>query len=184
MKKIAIILFLIATTLLVTACEKKEQSYNYKIDEKPSSIAVDSEKASQYEASSNIKEKPIKSSKIIEIPITTTSNEISTTKYVKVHEESSLQEKMQIIIDTISEIGFNDLPMNVKVYGKNIARIELIEHNSSQKSRVTWKDDYLNEDTKEYTINTIVKNILQEEYKGEWIEKIQLYYEGELIEID
>lgn len=172
MKKIAIVLFLIATTLLVTACEIKEQSYNNLVDEKTSKQNV----------INNVKDEHIKT---IKIPIITTSNDLNETKYIEVNENSSIQEKMKIIVDAISQEAFNNLPMNVKVYSKkNIAKIELIEHESSNKSRVTWKDDYLNEDTKEYTINTIVKNILQEEYKGEWIEKVQLYYNGELIEID
>ena len=37
---------------------------------------------------------------------------------------------------------------------------------------------------KEYTLNVILKNILQEEYKGNWIENIQLYYQGELISLN
>ncbi|MGL4914579.1 MAG: hypothetical protein ACRC3Y_19340 [Romboutsia sp.] len=185
MKKIAIILFLIATTLLVTACENKEQSYNNIIDEKSSLITSEGENSLEQEVSSNVKKKHIKSLNTIEIPISTISNDLSITKYIEVNEDSSIQEKMQIIVDAVSQEAFNNLPMNVKVYSKkNIAKINLIEHESSNKSRVTWKNDYLNQDTKEYTINTIIKNILQEEYKGEWIEKVQLYYDGKLIEID
>jgi len=74
--------------------------------------------------------------------------------------------------------------MKITVYGKNTAKVELIEPKDSINATVSWKDDYLNEYTKEYTINTIIKNIIQEEYKGEWIEKVQLYYENELIQLD
>ena len=43
------------------------------------------------------------------------------------------------------------------------------------------KEGYLNEDIKEQTLKVLLENILQEEYKGQWIEKVQLYYEGALI---
>ena len=48
----------------------------------------------------------------------------------------------------------------------------------------TWKEDYLNEDIKEQTLKVLLENILQEEYKGQWIEKVQLYYEGELLSLN
>ena len=46
------------------------------------------------------------------------------------------------------------------------------------------KEDYLNEDIKEQTLKVLLENILQEEYKGQWIEKVQLYYEGELLSLN
>ena len=45
-------------------------------------------------------------------------------------------------------------------------------------------EDYLNEDIKEQTLKVLLENILQEEYKGQWIEKVQLYYEGELLSLN
>ena len=46
------------------------------------------------------------------------------------------------------------------------------------------KEGYLNEDIKEQTLKVLLENILQEEYKGQWIEKVQLYYEGELLSLN
>ena len=46
------------------------------------------------------------------------------------------------------------------------------------------KEGYLNEDIKEQTLKVSLENILQEEYKGQWIEKVQLYYEGELLSLN
>jgi hypothetical protein len=89
-----------------------------------------------------------------------------------------------MIIKTISRESFNGLPISVTIYGKDTAKIELKEPKDLSNSRVSWKADYLNEDSKEYTINTIIKNIIQEDYKGAWIEKVQLYYENELIQLD
>ena len=50
--------------------------------------------------------------------------------------------------------------------------------------RFIWKEDYLNEDIREQTLKVLLENILQEEYKGQWIEKVQLYYEGELLSLN
>ncbi|MCR8745064.1 hypothetical protein [Romboutsia lituseburensis] len=184
MKKIAMTLFLIATTLLATSCTNDKQSSNI-IDEKPSSIIVNSD-----EKSLNISENTVKGNELIrkdnfiEMPISVMVNDVTTTKYIKVDSKSSLEEKLNVIINGISQECFNGLPMNVTVFGKNTAKINLVEYKDSQKNRVTWKDDYLNDSTKEYTINTIIKNVIQDSYNGDWIEKVQLYYNDELIQID
>ena len=71
-----------------------------------------------------------------------------------------------------------------KIYGNDIAKIELLEFDESLNKRVSWKEDFLNEDIKEQTLKVLLENILQEEYKGQWIEKVQLYYEGELLSLN
>ena len=52
-----------------------------------------------------------------------------------------------------------------------------------KKSRVSWKDDYLNEQNIIYTINNIIKNVIQEEDNSIWIEEVEIYYNGKLIEL-
>lgn len=52
-----------------------------------------------------------------------------------------------------------------------------------EKSRVSWKDDYLNEQNIIYTINNIIKNVIQEEDNSIWIEEVEIYYNGKLIEL-
>lgn len=94
-----------------------------------------------------------------------------------------MEEKLNLIVNAISQECFNGLPIKASVYNENIAKVELLE-NDNLSSRVSWKDDYLNDQMKEYTLNVILKNILQEEYKGNWIENIQLYYQGELISLN
>lgn len=104
---------------------------------------------------------------------------------VTVNKSSSLNEKLGVIVDIMSEEAFNGLPMNVTIYGSDMAKIVLKEpNNSSENSRFTWKKDYLNENNVDSTINIIVKNILQEQYKGPWIKTVQLYYEDELITLN
>ena len=166
MNKLAISLFIIATTLFTTACSNNGM---YQQNEKST---IENSISSQ-DLSNTIK-----------IPISIVSKDVKSVKYLEIKEEMSLQEKIQLIINTISKECFNGLPIKVTVYGKDTAKIELIEPKGTTKGRASWKEDYLNESTKEYTINTIIKNIIQEEYKGDWIEKVQLYYEDELIPFD
>ncbi|MCQ7014377.1 hypothetical protein M9Y07_06145, partial [Clostridioides difficile] len=77
---------------------------------------------------------------------------------------------------------FNGLDMEVEVKEKdNLVKINLIE--PDKKSRVSWKDDYLNEQNIIYTINNIIKNVIQEEDNSIWIEEVEIYYNGKLIEL-
>ena len=72
--------------------------------------------------------------------------------------------------------------MEVEVKEKdNLVKINLIE--PDEKSRVSWKDDYLNEQNIIYTINNIIKNVIQEEDNSIWIEEVEIYYNGKLIEL-
>ncbi|MCQ7012752.1 hypothetical protein M9Y11_17895, partial [Clostridioides difficile] len=77
---------------------------------------------------------------------------------------------------------FNGLDMEIEVKEKdNLVKINLIE--PDKKSRVSWKDDYLNEQNIIYTINNIIKNVIQEEDNSIWIEEVEIYYNGKLIEL-
>ncbi|HSQ87940.1 hypothetical protein [Romboutsia sp.] len=186
MNKLAVSLFLIATTLLTIAFTKKDWNYNNIIDFEPFPVINNEYKTYLDQGQSTVKssinlQKP---SNTIKIPINIVSKDTKNIKYLEIKKDSSLQQKIEIIISTISKECFNNLPIKITVYGKNTAKIELIEPKDSTKNRVSWKKDYLNEYTKEYTINTIIKNVIQEEYKGDWIEKVQLYYEDELIQLD
>lgn len=186
MNKLAVSLFLIATILLTIACANNDFGYSSIIDFESSSIVNNEDEIYLKEDQVTMKDSINlqNASKTIKIPINIVSKDVKDIKYLEIKEDSSLQEKIEIIIGTISKECFNGLPIKVTVYGKNTAKIELIEPKVSTKLRISWKDDYLNEYTKEYTVNTIIRNIIQEEYKGDWIEKVQLYYEGELIQLD
>lgn len=190
MNKLAVSLCVIATILLITGCISNGISDSSAIDAKSSYIINDTHDQPLEEAGKISEESTKNSSKVnklantTKIPISMPSKDTKDVRYVEVEEDSSLQEKVEIIIDFISHEIFNDLPIKVTVYGSETARVELVEPTDLENSRVSWKDDYLNEYTKEYTVNAIIKNIIQEGYKGNWIKNVQLYYEGELISLD
>ena len=168
MNKIAVSFLIIATTLLSTAC----MDYSISAVE-----LVDSEDAKEETTS-----KMINSKKTTKIPIEIISKDEKIVKYLQIDEESSLKDKLRLILDTLSNEYFNGLDMEVEVKEKdNLVKINLIE--PDKKSRVSWKDDYLNEQNIIYTINNIIKNVIQEEDNSIWIEEVEIYYNGKLIEL-
>lgn len=173
MNKLGVNIILIATTLFSTACNN--------IDEISSRSAINSSQGI-FMINDKDKSKHI-NSKINQMPIEVKGKDGKKIKYIDVEEESTLQEKIDLIVKAISKECFNGLTIKATIYGNDSAIIELKEFSDSKNSRISWKTDYLNEDNIEETVNTIVKNILQEQYNGMWIKTVQLYYEDELITI-
>ncbi|MGL5312250.1 MAG: hypothetical protein ACRC92_03275 [Peptostreptococcaceae bacterium] len=190
MNKIAASLLLICATLLTTACTNGSQIKDSSIIDLNSSSIINSEEDSTSRSMEGSEEKTNninKSAKVVKLPIILMpkdAKEQKIIKYLEINEESPLKDKLELIVNAISKECFNGLPMRVKVLAGNIAQVELEEPENLDSSRVSWKDDYLNDQIKEYTLSVILKNLLQEEYKGDWIEKVQLYYEGESISLD
>ena len=174
MNKIAVSFLIIATTLLSTACMDYSISA---VDSKESAVVKKDEDAKEETTS-----KMINSKKTTKIPIEIISKDEKIVKYLQIDEESSLKDKLRLILDTLSNEYFNGLDMEVEVKEKdNLVKINLIE--PDKKSRVSWKDDYLNEQNIIYTINNIIKNVIQEEDNSIWIEEVEIYYNGKLIEL-
>ncbi|NJA37357.1 hypothetical protein GSQ30_08700, partial [Clostridioides difficile] len=147
------------------------------VDSKESAVVKKDEDAKEETTS-----KMINSKKTTKIPIEIISKDEKIVKYLQIDEESSLKDKLRLILDTLSNEYFNGLDMEVEVKEKdNLVKINLIE--PDKKSRVSWKDDYLNEQNIIYTINNIIKNVIQEEDNSIWIEEVEIYYNGKLIEL-
>lgn len=174
MKKIKISIILLITFLFTTACTNYNNS-----SRNISSISV-SENNSVFMNSINNE-----NDNMITFPIELVIKDKREVIEVNIDKESTLQEKIELIVNTMSQEAFNGLPINVTVYSNEMAKIVLKEFSdSSSSSRFSWEKDYLSKNNEEVTINTLVKNILQEQYKGPWIKTIKLYYEDELIILD
>ncbi len=147
---------------------------------------VDSKESAVVKKDDDVREettsKMINSKNTTKIPIEIISKDGKIVKYLQIDEESTLKDKLRLILDTLSKEYFNGLDMEVEVKEKdNLVKINLIE--PDEKSRVSWKDDYLNEQNIIYTINNIIKNVIQEEDNSIWIEEVEIYYNGKLIEL-
>lgn len=175
MNKIAVSFLIIATTLLSTAC------MDYKLDKVE---LVDTGDSAVVKKGEDIKEEAdtINPKRTAKIPIEIVSKDDKIVKYLQIDEESTLKDKLQLILDTLSHEYFNDLDMEVEVQEKDsLVKINLVE--PDEKGRVSWKEDYLNEQNIIYTINNIIKNVIQEDDNSIWIEEVEIYYNGELIEL-
>lgn len=185
MYRTTIILFIIFSTLFNTACtlnQKESQVSRVEIN----SPSINKDKI-------NLEDKPNENKQTkreyntVEIPIVLMYDNIKEDKqikYLKVQKNITLEEKINEIVSVVSSECFSNLPIKVKIYGNDTAKIDLLEFNNSENNRVSWSETYLNDSIRSQTIRVLLENILQEGYKGEWIEKVQLYYEGELLSID
>lgn len=182
MNKLAVTLLFITTTLLNIGCTNNNSVERTNVVSMNKDLIINNEDADKASVDSGDFKKE-DASKLIDIPIILSSKYSKETKYLQIKEDASMQKKIEGILNVISKECFNGLPIKATVYGNDRAKIELMEL-EDKNNRASWKDDYLNEEKKGYTINTIVKNILQEEYKGNWIKTVQLYYEDNLITLD
>jgi hypothetical protein len=114
-------------------------------------------------------------SKEVKLPIYFLDKNIRKVKYLSIDDNLSIEEKIEIISNTISTICFNDLPIDIDIDEKKV-NVNLVESKESHKS---WKNDFLDENNLEETTLLLVKNLLQEDYKGEWINTVHITYEGE-----
>lgn len=184
MNKLAVTLLFITTTLLNIGCTNDNYSLGRKdVVSTKNDLIINNE--DNEEVSTDLSEsKKSNTSNIIDIPIELLSKYSKETKYLQIKEDTTMEEKIEEILNVISKECFNGLPLKSTIYGDEMAKIELVELEDEKNNRASWKEDYLNEENKRYTINAIVKNVLQEEYKGSWIKTVQLYYEEELITLD
>ncbi|GAA3641031.1 hypothetical protein [Asaccharospora irregularis] len=178
MNKLAVSLITVVTTLLSTACMNSayNTTENETIDTNNSAM-VKKVKASNFDVK-NYNDETVK------IPVELVFKDEKKEVYVDIKKGSTIDEKVDIILKELSEQCFNGLPILAVVNESGIARIELVELDNSKKSRVSWATDYLNDYAKEYTINNIVKNILREDYKGDFVKEVQLYYNEQLVTAD
>ena len=57
-------------------------------------------------------------------------------KYLQIEANTTLEEKVNKVVSVISSECFSNLPMKVKIYGNDIAKIELLEFDESLNKRV------------------------------------------------
>ena len=175
MYKLTIILFIIFLTLFNTACTLENEVKESSSIETNSSSMINEEAKLEDKSIQNKQTK--KTSSTVEIPITLMQDYIKEDKQVKYLQiesfaelnfftslhagtklgfylgriDTTLEEKVNKVVSVISSECFSNLPMKVKIYGNDIAKIELLEFDESLNKRVSWKEDYLNEDIKEQT---------------------------------
>jgi len=102
---------------------------------------------------------------------------------MEISTDSSLEDKVQELSNTVSKNFFDNLPIKLKsidnIDGKKIATINLIDDNSNK-----WSSKFQGSTGGQITANTLIENFLQVTYKGEWIDGVTFLYNDEPIEYD
>ncbi len=101
---------------------------------------------------------------------------------VSIDKNNDIEENLEIVIDKISELKFDDAPIELLKIENNIAYIDIRESDDKN----YWSSNYFQGSTgASITSFTLVENILQRNYQGEWIDGIYFSYEGKTdIEFD
>lgn len=102
---------------------------------------------------------------------------------IELSTDSSLEDKVQQLSNTVSKNFFDNLPIKVKsidtIDGKKVATINLVDDNNN-----TWSSKFQGSTGGQITANTLIENFLQVSYKGEWIDGVKFLYNDEPIEYD
>lgn len=102
---------------------------------------------------------------------------------IELSTDSSLEDKVQQLSNTVSKNFFDNLPIKVKsidtIDGKKIATINLLDDNNNK-----WINKFQGSTGGQITSNTLIENFLQVSYKGDWIDGVKFLYNDEPIEYD
>ena len=102
---------------------------------------------------------------------------------IELSTDSSLEDKVQQLSNTVSKNYFDNLPIKVKsidtIDGKKIATINLLDDNNNK-----WSNKFQGSTGGQITANTLIENFLQVSYKGEWIDGVKFLYNDQPIEYD
>jgi hypothetical protein len=111
-------------------------------------------------------------------------------RQIKIPAELSLEDKVQALADSLSEIRFKTLPLKVRtiemIGESRIAVIELLElPPDKRKDRLSWRGKYFQGAAGGFLASRILpETFLQKSYEGEWIDGVAFLYEGNQISQD
>ena len=115
---------------------------------------------------------------------------------VEINKNDSLKNKLTILANTLSEKAFSGLPITLteikEVNGKKIAVFDLNEIGNNAGDTpianykgVNWYNNYFAGSTGgDITQYTLINNLLQKNYSGDWIDRVKFTYKGKKLEFD
>ena len=105
--------------------------------------------------------------------------------YVAIPENLSLSEKLELLASKLSRFKFGNLPINVlKIENRDAKKIAIVELEEKEGRYFpwSWRGRYFQGSTGgTITTATLVETFLQRDYKGDWIDGVEFYYEGKPI---
>lgn len=108
------------------------------------------------------------------------TNKVQEFKKINIESDKSVKEKLEILCDALEDYYFKDDSIEIKVESidkNNIVTINLENEDS-------WKQHFQGSTGGLITEETIVKTLLQSEYKGEWISGIKILVDDKVPEYD
>lgn len=105
---------------------------------------------------------------------------------ILVKHDYSIIEKAELLAQFISSRYFDNLKINIlsiDTIGKeSCLNIYLIENKKFDPTKIpSWYQYFQGTTGGSWTSNILISNFLQEQYKGDWIDEIRFYYQGEEI---
>ena len=97
--------------------------------------------------------------------------------------DKSIEEKAEIIIKKTIAKWFNGFPIDIrfkKVDSKNIMVLNLIDKNKDSKN--SWYQAFQGSTGGTVNSTRLIENSLQKSYKGEWIDGVEVLYNGKTSE--
>nr|WP_307990741.1 hypothetical protein [uncultured Niameybacter sp.] len=114
---------------------------------------------------------------------------------IEINTQLGLKEQLQILMDELSEKGFEELPITVEkveqIEGKKIAIVnlqelegrsvqEVLDLHEKRRCIKCWAQDYFQGSAgSSVTLGKIDKTLLQPTYEGNWIDGYKLLYNGQ-----
>lgn len=144
-------------------------------------VDVKGDNKSEMQVSSNLstdKQNEKKNSKTYDAKIISMDPNTSEKKIIsdiKIDDNLSMNDKVNIIIKEVSKLQFKNAPIELIKIENNIAYINIKE----DKVNKLWGNKFFQGSTgASVTTYTIVESLLQRDYKGKWIDGIYITYEG------
>lgn len=115
----------------------------------------------------------------------------SVDRFISIPAKQTLDNKVNSLLDSISKNSFN----NLKIKSLGIAeirkgykslKVNLLENSGfkipdSLGKYKSWYDFFQGSAGGQHTTEVLIESILQREYKGDWIDEIEFYYQNEKI---
>ncbi|MDU5021968.1 MAG: hypothetical protein E6269_15600, partial [Clostridiales bacterium] len=103
------------------------------------------------------------------------SDEVIVLGNIKINKNATINEKINKILEKMSQLQFEGSPIELEKIEDNIAHINIKE----EKNKNNWKQKYFQGSTgASITTYSLVENLLQRNYKGNWIKGICFTYEN------
>lgn len=170
MKKFSFILSILCITMfLITGCSSLEKD----IDNEVPNITETNDDKKEVESEDEASNLDFIDFNLVSKDANT--NETIVLGKVSVDEKYSIEEKLRSVINEISKLQFENAPIELIKIENNIAYIDIREGENQN----YWSEKFFQGSTgASISSYVLVENLLQRDYKGDWIDGIYISYEG------